>query len=176
MWLGEWTWAGKGNWLTLSQSLRPGSRWHFKSHLTNCKVCGLSRCVEESALCGAASGAPCCVTCMCPWIQRKQEHLENPVLSTSAFRTGLIYLYFALSPLSALFFKTQESVAFSRGYICWEVKIGFKLWCSQVLSKNVSQLLGRGLKCTTCRNNIYLTYYSWMVLANDLKFFMIASI
>lgn len=46
-------------------------------------------------------------------MQRKQEHLEDPVISTSAFSTRLNYLYFCtqLSVSSFFFFKAQESVA-----------------------------------------------------------------
>lgn len=74
--------------------------------------------------------------CASPQIQRKQVHLENPVLSTSASRSHLIYFYFCTQPSVSSSFKAQESVAFSRRCICWEVKIGFELRCSQVLSKN----------------------------------------
>lgn len=106
-----------------------------------------------------------------PQIQRPWERLEIPVLSTSAFRIRLIYLYFCSQPSVGSFFKAQASVALTWGCICWEVKIGFELRCSQALFKNVSWLLGRGLQCTMCRNSIFPTYYSWMVIAYDLKGF-----
>lgn len=96
----------------------------------------LSRCCGGACPHEVTSGTPLCATICNPQIQRKQAHLENPVLSTSASRSHLIYLYFYTQPSVSSSFKAQEFVAFSRRCICWEVKIGFELRCNKVVSKN----------------------------------------
>lgn len=123
-------------------------------------------------------GTVLCVTsCGSPGPQGNLSLWRAQPFPTSALRALVIDLYFFTWPsVGSFYWKGSGIVSSELSMYLLRGKARLSYRVAKTSPEMLSLLLGRGFNCTTCRNNIYLTHFSWMSRANDLKFFRIASI